>query len=424
MKSKTPKYRSLSQRIVVQFCLMTVALSLFFGLLSFLFLYVVEDGFIVKNITQEARYLETEYQTSGVWPEPRNSTMSLHQSKHSFPDDIRDIALQEPQRSEFYGEQGKHYHAYELAAYPGVFLLAEVSAELQVRKIKHGVIIFLVISTLIVTLVACFIAWLLARKTTKPLQQLVQLVDGVAPEQIPDKFATRFPNDEVGMLANTLEHTLGRIGEALEREKCFTRDASHELRTPLAVIKNAVELYRSKNAKDENNSAILDRIYDAATQMQKTVQALLVLAREEHNTALKQKVKLMPLLETAILDNRLLLEGKDVEVEVRESCDTEVLATPEMLKVLLDNLLSNAFQYTDEGMVQLWWQQGCLHIQDSGPGIEPEISQRITQAGVKGVQSTGFGFGLSIVKRLCDNQGWVFSVHSDKGTTIIISFYA
>ena len=422
MKSKTPKYRSLSQRIVVQFCLMTVGLSLFFGMLSFLFLYVVEDGFIVKSIAREARYLEAEYQASGSWPEPRTSNMSLHQSKQSFPDDIRDIALQEPHRSEFYGEEGKHYHAYELEAYPGVYLVAEVSADLQVRKIKHGVITFLIIATLIVTFVACFIAWLLARKTTKPLQQLVQLVDGVAPEQIPDKFAAQFPNDEVGLLASTLEHTLGRIGEALEREKCFTRDASHELRTPLAVIKNAVELYRSKNAKDENNGAILDRIYDAATQMQKTVQALLVLARGEHNAALKQKVQLMPVLETAILDNRLLLEGKNVEIEVSESCDTEVLAAPEMLKVLLDNLLSNAFQFTSEGMVRLWWQKGSLHIQDSGPGIEAEISDKIMDVGVKGAQSTGFGFGLSIVKRLCDHQGWSLAVEAQKGTTVTVVF--
>ena len=67
-----------------------------------------------------------------------------------------------------------------------------------------------------------------------------------------------------------------------KEERCFTRDASHELRTPLAVIKNAVELSRSKKNGDSADNEVLDRIYNAADQMQRTVQALLLLAREEY----------------------------------------------------------------------------------------------------------------------------------------------
>jgi signal transduction histidine kinase len=41
---------------------------------------------------------------------------------------------------------------------------------------------------------------------------------------------------------------------------------------------------------------------------------------------------------------------------------------------------------------------------------------------VKGSQSTGYGFGLSIVKRLCEHQGWQLTVESNKGTVVSVLF--
>lgn len=427
MQLNGKRYHSLSKRIVLQFCLFTVVLSFIFGALTFLLMYVLEDNFIEKDIARQAEQLITEYQANGTWSQPDNARMSLHFSKQTFPEEIREIALLEPRRIEFYGEQGRHYHAMRLHDYPDMYLLAEVSADLQVRKIRKGILVLLVVSTVLVSLIACLLAWLVARKTTKPLKQLAELVDGVAPEQIPKQFAEQFPNNEVGVLAVTLEQTLGRISEALSREKHFTRDVSHELRTPLAVIKNAVELGRSQkqafqNETDNNSDKILNRIYEAASQMEKTVQALLMLAREEHNATRKQAVALMPILEQSILDNGVLLKNKPVDIDVSEDCEVTVEAAPEMLKVLLDNLLSNAFQYTDSGEVRIDFSNDKLIIQDTGPGIEPGICEKVTEAGVKGEKSTGFGFGLSIVKRLCEHQGWQIQVANQQGTRITIQF--
>lgn len=427
MQFNGKRYHSLSTRIVVQFCLFTVVLSFIFGALSFLLMYVLEDNFIEKDIARQANRLITEFEASGRWSQPENERMSLHFSKHTFPEEIKEMALLEPRRIEFYGEQGRHYHAMALPGYPEVYLLAEVSADLQVRKIRKGIIVLLVVSTVLVSLIACLLAWLVARKTTKPLKQLAELVDGVAPEQIPKSFAAQFPHNEVGILAVTLEHTLGRISAALSREKHFTRDVSHELRTPLAVIKNAVELARSQKAgvvgqEAQPNEKLLNRIYDAATQMERTVQALLMLAREEHSATAKQPISLLSVLEKSILDNHLLLNDKPVDVEVSGRCDTLLHASPDMLKVLLDNLLSNAFQYTDSGEVLIDFADDSLIIQDSGPGIDPGISDKLTEAGIKGAISTGFGFGLSIVKRLCEHQGWQFQVESQQGTRVTVRF--
>ncbi|MDX1538374.1 HAMP domain-containing sensor histidine kinase [Arsukibacterium sp.] len=427
------KFHSLSRRIVVQFCIFTLVISAVYSLISFILMYTLEDSFIEQQLQQEAAYLSTKYQQTASWPAPRSQSMQLHFSRDSLPDEIRPKALAEPERKEFFGQQGRHYHLYTVSAQPEVLLLAEVSRQLLVRPISGGVLQFLLVSALLVSSIACLIAWFVSRRTTRPLKQLAALVDSAAPQQLPQQFANQFANDEVGILARTLEQSLGGIARALEREKSFTADVSHELRTPLAVIKNTVELWQSQQTGYQQNTQqhtahprtepdadqlLITRIYDAAVQMEKTVQTLLILAREEHTAAKHSSTALMPLVERAILDNSMLLQGKAVTVQLCDSCQVIINANADMLKVLLDNLLSNAFKYTEAGEISIAFSDNCLLIRDTGPGIEANIYPHVTEAGVKGRQSTGFGFGLAIVKRLCEHQGWQMSVSSDSGSGI------
>ena len=93
-----------------------------------------------------------------------------------------------------------------------------------------------------------------------------------------------------------------------------------------------------------------------------------------------------------------------------------------MLKVLLDNLIGNAFQYTQEGKVTIEIMNRTLIVADTGPGIDQSITGEITDPAVKGSQSTGYGFGLSIVKRLCEHQNWSLALSSERGTQISITF--
>jgi signal transduction histidine kinase len=278
-------------------------------------------------------------------------------------------------------------------------------------------------------LVACFIAWLLGRKTAKPLQQLADLVDGVAPENLPDNFAKHFPNNEIGILANTLEHTMAQIKQALVREKHFTRDVSHELRTPVAIIKNAVEVHSHQQSTATNNPAadnsatdiLMKRIGDASVKMEQTVVTLLSLARNEQASVEKTQVNLLSLVEQAVIDHSYLLNNKAVEVVVNDNTNTTLNVQQGMLKILLDNLISHAFQYTDAGEVRISDLKKQLVIEDTGSGIEVDIADKVTELAVKGSQSTGYGFGLSIVKRLCEHQGWGLEVSTGVGTKVLIT---
>lgn len=420
MAQAAPKFYSLSRRIIWRFCLFTLIISGIYGLISLSLMYNLEDIFIDRGVIQEADFLSQGFAETGRWPKPRSANMQLVFALGDLPDDFRAIAIEDPQRKEFFGKDGLHYHLYRFKEHPNTFLIAEVSEQLLVRPIRGGIIQFLVISGVIVTVIACLIAWLIGKRTTRPLNQLANLVDSVKLDTLPKNFANDFPKNEVGILAHVLDDTLERIATAMARERSFTRDVSHELRTPLAVIKNAVEVAQLNASKDENQP--LQRIYQAAEQMEQTVQTLLMLAREEHGALNAQPIELLPILERTVLDNRLLLADKAIDVEIDDSCKVQLLAEPNVLKVILDNVISNAFKYTLEGQVTVSFSGQALIVSDTGPGIQSNISASVTERGVKGEQSTGLGFGLSIVKRLCEHQGWQLEVQSTSGTQVSLRF--
>jgi signal transduction histidine kinase len=420
-KQKPIKCHSLSRTIVNQFCLFTLFISTVYGMFCFLLMYNLEDEFIEREVRQEAQYLQQAYDQNNSWPIPRVSYMQLYFSKNMLPEDIKQRYIDEPERKEFSGDNGRHYHLLALKKMQNIYLVAEVSKMLLVRPITEGVLKFFLISGFILVLLAFILAWKLGRKTAQPLKQLANLVNGVAPENIPENFAQQFPNNEIGVLAQTLESAMTRINQSLLREKCFTRDVSHELRTPVAIIKNAVEVYRNQHSVDENNP-IINRISQASTQMEQTVITLLTLAREEHTAANKKHIKILPLIEQSIIDQNHLINNKPIQVEVNDNCNIEVYAQSGMLTVLLDNLIGNAFQYTQEGKVTFEIRNKTLIVADTGPGIDPSISDKITDPAVKGSQSTGYGFGLSIVKRLCEHQNWSLLLSNEQGTKISVTF--
>ena len=420
MSQSVPKFHSLSRRIIWRFCLFTLLMSAIYGFIALSLMYSLEDTFIERDVAQEADYLHQEFTNTGRWPSPRFANMELFFSEDELPDSFRDIAIAEPWRKEFFGSGGLHYHLYRFNKHPNVFLVAEVSNQLLVRPMRGGIIQFLLISGVIVTVIACLIAWFIGRRTTRSLVQLASLVDGAALDTLPKGFASDYPKNEVGILAYALDHTLERIATAMEREQSFTRDVSHELRTPLAVIKNAVEVTRLMSNNDIAEP--MNRIYQALEQMEQTVQTLLMLAREEHGALNGKQVELLPLLERVVLDNFLLLEDKDISVEIDDSCNVQIFAEPNVLKVILDNIISNAFKYTSKGKVSISFSDLILKVSDTGPGIQADISMSFAERGVKGEQSTGMGFGLSIVKRLCECQGWQLEVQSTLGTQVRLRF--
>ncbi|SFC91906.1 sensor histidine kinase [Pseudoalteromonas denitrificans] len=428
MTLKFHKPYSLARRIMIQFCAFSVLLSVVFSFYNFIFLYTLEDSVIEKAVKNEVRYLKEHFDKTHQWAKPRKDNMVLHFNIDTFPEVVKKAYRQSPNEREFYGENGLHYHMQKIQVQKTltqseIFLLAEVSQQLVVRPLRSIIIKLLLVSTLILTLIACFIGYRLSRHLVQPLTKLVNLVQDASPQDLPKSFAHHYPNNEIGILANTLENSMVRINNFVLREQHFTRDASHELRTPIAIIKNATELLETGNLTETESQVVVKRISRASLQMEQTVNTLLSLAREEHTNVTSCVIKILPLVEKAIVQHAYLLNDKPVEVEVNISANESVNSQLGIVQILIANLISNAFSYTTEGKVIVCFEHNALSVFNSGDGIENSIQDSVLEPLVKGENSQGFGLGLSIVKRLCEHHKLTLQIESqNEGLKVTIEF--
>lgn len=402
---------SLRNRIAVAFVLSAGLVALLFSLFNFAFLYSVEDQAFARMLDEEAVHQREHWGRHGEFTTPLRGYVELHRSPRSLPAEVRERLLAEPERREFAGDQGRHYHLTVLESargQPRAYLLAEVSEYLLVRPIRNRMLAFYAASALAVLSIAGLIGYLLARRATAPLTRLVEVLDHVEPDQPPVPFAPAFPDNEIGRLASSLEQALARVAAFVEREQSFSRDASHELRTPVAIIQGSTELLARQRLPEAAREQ-LQQIRSAALQMEQIIDTLLALARET-SAAAHAPVMLLPILEKTIVQHAKLLRGKDVQVDVQVDANASVALPAPVLSILLNNLVANAFHYTENGIIGISWHGNALEVRDTGPGIEQEIVERLGEPLVKGAASTGFGLGLSIAKRLCDRYGVVLSI--------------
>lgn len=420
LKKQAPT--SLRRAVIVRFSLFIIVTAAIFTAFSFVALYSLEDAFIVRNIENEARHLHNIQQESGAWEQPRFSNMRLIHGMKSLPEEILELLREEPRRIEFFGADDQHYHLHRMRDTKETYLLAEVSAQLEVRPMRKVYLIVYGGLAAFMTLLAVIVAWRLSNNLIAPLGHLAELVHHSTPQDLPSGFAQDYPNNEIGQLATTLEKSMQRICEFVDREQHFTRDASHELRTPIAIVKNAAELLIRNPSLPPNAKAQVERIAQASAQMEQAVNTLLSLARETSDQ-LQEQVKLLPLVEQCVVSHHHLLADKSVEVEVSIPESASVFVNPGALNILLANLISNAFQYTVEGSVQISWEGQRLVVTDTGPGIEKGLQGAVFKPLVKGPNSMGFGIGLSIVKRLCERHHFELKMQQlEAGIAVSVGF--
>ena len=397
--------KHLKNRLMVAFAgfaLFTVAL---FGLYAITFMYAVEDAFFNAMLEQEVTAQLRQHAASGQWAEPRDAAMRIHADSASFPDDLKALHDAEPQRREFPGRDGRHYHVKPIippAPASPAWLVAEVSGQLVVRPMRDQVFLLLAVSGVLIVAMALLTAYWLARRTAAPLSRLVAMVDDMSPARLPRDFAHAFQDHEVGILARGLEALAGRIDAFIAREQEFTRDASHELRTPLAVIRSAAERLMTEPGLSDAGRQHVGHMHQSALQLEHTVATLLSLAREDQPGATVESVAILPILERVIVEQSPLLEGKDVVVEVQVPQGIRLALPAPVLHILLSNLIGNAFAHTDVGDVRIDVDRGRLRIANSGDGVDPALRWQRHQPFNKREGSGGFGLGLAIVRRLCD----------------------
>jgi len=250
------------------------------------------------------------------------------------------------------------------------------------------------------------------------------------------------PVDLPGTGAMAQQMTTGRllvltevteVVRAVRARNDLVTNSSHELRTPVAAIRVAVETVLKMNLKDEAQAAtqFLGVIARHAGRLEALVNDLLDLARVESPGARYDPASLH--LQRVVDELRARWDEELVRKNLvwRASVDvnaSQVTASPQLLSLVLDNLVDNAAKFTPEGgeiSVRTLAENNrvVIEISDTGCGIPARDQDRVFERfyqvdAVRGGSSgekRGTGLGLSIVRHAVSAMGGTVSLTSKPG---------
>ena len=226
----------------------------------------------------------------------------------------------------------------------------------------------------------------------------------------------------MGIVATILVRLfLKPLNEYIAALDLFIKDSTHEINTPLSVILMSIETLKAQNLPP-NELKKIERIKFASLQLNALYNSLVAYNFPRHTQVEKLNLE-------AILKERLefftpFFNQKKLEIRLnlRESY---LNAERNAINSLFDNLISNAIKYNKKGgFIALTLENGIFSIENSGDLIARENADKIFDRYTRiGTDTGGFGIGLNIVKKICNEYGIAISVeHGDSSNRFTLKW--
>jgi len=205
----------------------------------------------------------------------------------------------------------------------------------------------------------------------------------------------------------------------------FISNVSHEMKTPLAAMNNYGTLLQASELSDEKRIEYARSITDSSRRLADMMTNILKLNKLENQQIFTntERYNLGEQLCESLLQYESVWEKEEIEIETDIAEEVFVQADRELMSLVWNNLLSNAFKFTPGGgtvslSLTATDRYAIIKVQDTGCGMSPETGAHIFEKFYQGDTShatRGNGLGLALVKRVVDIVHGEISVESTLG---------
>ena len=328
--------------------------------------------------------------------------------------------------------------------------------DLQTRETNRVLFIILICSLGIISIFA-LAASIIGNRISLPVRKITEFAVSVANGNLNDEITVK-SNDEIGLLADAL-HTMvttlkDRVDEAEEQHAAavaankaksnFLSTMSHEIRTPMNAIIGITEIQLRSDNLDPDVMEAFQKIYTSGDMLMSIINDILDLSKIESGKyeILNKNYEFASMISDAVQLNMMRIGSKRIEFElnVEENIPVTLIGDELRVKQILNNLLSNAFKYTETGKVSMsvviddavnLTDEDKVPLKfivsDTGQGMSKEQMDKLFDEYARFNQEAnsvkeGTGLGMPITRNLINLMGGEIKVESvvGKGTSFTV----
>ncbi len=339
--------------------------------------------------------------------------------------------------SGLYGERHINY-SYPVLSDTGMLegLILISTPIAGVQSFLSELIKTMVISFLWITLAAVVVSIFISERITSPLKELEKAAKSYSHGNFDVQVAETGVDNEVAALAGAFNEMSKVIKENEMQRRSFLGSVSHDMRTPMTSIAGFVDGILDGTIPPEKQEYYLKIVSAETHRLSRLVNSLLDITRiqsgeRKFNMA---EFDLCELLRLVLISMEAQIEAKNLEIEFDPCADKcTVFADSDGIHQVAYNIIHNAIKFTDDGgkiKISIDKYEGkkyLVTIYNTGKGMKkeelPYVFDRFYKADPsRGLDKSGAGLGLFIVKTILGSHGQKIWVESEEGKYCAFKF--
>jgi two-component system sensor histidine kinase GlrK len=256
----------------------------------------------------------------------------------------------------------------------------------------------------------------------KPIKDLTQEIHQLGTEGLSHAIEISGPQ-ELQALGSKLEWLRQQLHETEQQKQQFLRHISHELKTPLSSLREGADLLAEHvtGRLSQQQQEIVEIVRQNGIELQRLIENLIDYNQLPNQELTFEEIDLEALWQELLRSYGISIDKKALQLALHGDVNTWV-ADRYKLKTTLDNLLSNAINYTPEGgRIDIVWRAEdatlVIDVANSGEPIPTEDAERVFEPFFQSASRRtgpikGSGIGLSVARECIEVQGGSLSLAS------------
>lgn len=407
MKETYPKKIKLLTRFSMVNLMVMIAIFLF----SSIILYQLTKIILIREMDDDLSGIENKVRVYVSEFNKLPEAYPLDEERMNFVLSGQQAAARSFELTQLYSYREKKMHNFRKLIFPLRFnnnwYQVTVAKPLEgMRHLSSALIKISLGTILLFIIIAVFLNKILLQRLWRPFYESMTIMRNF---RLGKTTSLSFPDTTIAEFAFMNESLLlatqkAELDYLLLRE--FTENASHEMQTPLSVIRSKLDIMIQEEDLSERQSELARGAYASIKKLSRLNQSLLLLAKIENQQFTNvQTIDLKEKLEEKIAQFQELWQSHNITVKY-EGIKSDIPMSPDLLDILLNNLLSNASNHNiPSGQILIVLEQNQLTVSNTGLPVSLDEKRLFMRFYKESLSSNHNGLGLSIVKQISKMSG-------------------